>query len=148
MHPLFSTARRDATAILQRPDPRFEPRLSYVQFHIMPEPGIPAALLSPSVARDRRRNPLACGRAAWDNDAFGDRKSPRGQPHVPVPGEGSRRDRIRDIQDVIRRTRAYVDDVLTCLYLIRGWLASLEKRVAILLDQIQMDQSRDTILPR
>jgi hypothetical protein len=66
----------------------------------------------------------------------------------PVPGEGRRRDRIRDIQDRIGRTRAYVDDVLTCLYLIRGWLASLEKRVAILLDQIQMDQPRDTILPR
>jgi hypothetical protein len=52
------------------------------------------------------------------------------------------------VQDRIRRARVYADDILTCLYLIRGWLALLQKRAAVLLDQIEMGRSRDTILPR
>ncbi len=41
MHPFFANARRDATAILQRLDSRFEPRVFYAQFRITPEPGKP-----------------------------------------------------------------------------------------------------------
>jgi hypothetical protein len=44
----------------------------------------------------------------------------------PVPSEGTRWDGNRDTRDRIRRASVYVDDVLTCLYLLRGWLASLE----------------------
>jgi hypothetical protein len=47
---------------------------------------------------------------------------------------------VRDIQ--------HREDVLTCLYFIRGRLEFLQRRVAALLDQIQMEQSSDTILPR
>jgi hypothetical protein len=48
VHPFFSTARRDATAILQRLDPRFEPRVFYAQFRITPEPDRPSIGVGPA----------------------------------------------------------------------------------------------------
>ena len=65
-----------------------------------------------------------------------------------VPSEGTRWDRNRGIRDRIRRASVYVDDVPTCLYLLRGWLASLERRAAELMDLIQAERGRDTSLPR
>jgi hypothetical protein len=47
VHPFFATARQDAKAILERLDPRFEPRVFFAQFRITPEPGKPSIGVGP-----------------------------------------------------------------------------------------------------
>jgi DisA bacterial checkpoint controller nucleotide-binding len=148
VHPFFINARRDATAILRRLDPRFEPRVYYIQFRIAPEPGKPDIGVGPEEDAPFLTKDFATVRA---RAAELEKQDPESQSvFMPDPNAGwtEAHQRLEDNKRRMMRNRAWrqaVSEVVsahpanTGYVAYCGWPVEFDGDYFVLIVQVQKD---------